>query len=697
MTKILGKRNNKAYDLKTLLGYLADAEDAHRNWRYESWFDSRFRDGQQWDEKTVLALIAKSINPITINRTFPIINMIVGTFIQNQHDIVASGRTEADGEVSQLMSEAIQFVMQQNGGSKMIADAFLDQVMPGFGCIAVEKNHDPRREIVKLRKYPWYTIGWDPFGGPDMSVEDNRFCYYSDWKDLEAVCSLIPDKAQDLREKFEEITASDYSDQGQFDITEEVEQRVRTLINNSNNWATRGRKRVRPCEMWYTVPVEAWFCVMPNGSVLELNDQLPINHQYEMVSAASQCVKAIVNKVRVATFVADLLLRDVPSPLPHDEYPFVSFLGYTDSYRQPFGVVRQIREQNMEVNKRRTMAVSLISNRRVIMEEGSVEDHDHAYAEVNKQDGLIVLRNGKSETFQIQELGTMAPQQNELLFLAEREMQEITGANNESLGYKTAGSQSNAALETKKEQSNVMTASLMMNVKTSQQKLGERIIAHVQRDWSGPKAMRVTDRVTGAEKFIELNQAVVNNGIITIRNDITQGRYDIVVTDKPMTATVREKNLELIFSSIQQAPQEAIAPLLALAFDLTDLPHKEQMLHQVRMSLGVEPIDPLLTKAEAEAKAMAKQQAMEEAQAADSQMTQAERQAELEKTQAEIQKILAEAEAKQQEAGLDAEKLALDRDKLALDKSKEARESFAQGVEIASAQSPEPKEKEKAK
>ena len=65
---------------------------------------------------------------------------------------------------------------------------------------------------------------------------------------------------------------------------------------------------------------------------------------------------------------------------------------------------------------------------------------------MNSQDGLIVLNDGKSGTFQIQELGTMAPQQMDVMMQSEREMQEISGANNEALGYKTAGSKSNMAL-----------------------------------------------------------------------------------------------------------------------------------------------------------------------------------------------------------------------------------------------------------
>lgn len=680
MTQTIDIISGKALPLKKLHGYIAEAESAHEHWRKESWIDSRFRDGQQWTQEEYQSMVEKGINPLTINRIFPVINMICGTYITNRHDIVAKGRTQQDAEISQTMSEALKFVMDQNGGFDLLYRAFENQVITGFGAMGVETNPDPRFEITKLRLYPWYSLWWDMYSSPWMNPDECRYVFYQDWKDLDAVMAMYPDKASELYEHYGELTSDSQAArawEGEVDIGTLIEEQIQYLSNGSR-WADKQRKRIRPCEMWYTVPKQAMFAVMPNGYAYEVSNDISPQEQYQLIQQADRIVQTIIKKIRVAHIVGQLVLNDIPSPLPHDQYPFIPFIGYTDSYNMPFGVPRQIREQDMEVNKRRSMALSLISNRRVIMERNTAEDHNQVYEEVNAQDGLIILNDGKSNTFQIQELGQMAPQQMDVMIQTEREIQEISGANNESLGYQTSGSQSNMALETKQKQSNVMTASMQLNLKRSQRMLGERVIAHIQRDWTAPKVLRVTDRVTGAETFTQINTPIRDpqSGQITIHNNLSQGRYDVIVTDAPLTDTIREKNLELIFSAIQKSPPEAIAPLLNLAFQLTDLPNKDQLLHQLRMALGVEPIDPLLTKAEAEQKAKERQQQLEQQQAAVAEQEQQTQALENQKIQAEIQKIMADIQAQAAEVNTEQAKVNLDR-------QKESREAYAAGHKIA--------------
>jgi len=174
--------------------------------------------------------------------------------------------------------------------------------------------------------------------------------------------------------------------------------------------------------------------------------------------------------------------------------------------------------------------------------------------------------------------------------------------------------------------------------------LGEQLSSLIQNEWTGERVLRVTDRVSGVEKFVEVNQPFYDEQAhaISVKNDITSGRFDIVITDRPMTDTVREKNLELIFSAMQKSPPEAIAPLLSLALELSDLPHKDRLLQQIRMVLGVEPIDPLLSTAEAEQRAQEKQAALEQQAQADSQFEQQMRQLELQEKQAQIEKTYAD-------------------------------------------------------
>jgi len=455
---------------------------------------------------------------------------------------------------------------------------------------------------------------------------------------------LFPEKRKELLDKFSQLSRTHYVP----DITDDqgtaIEEYHRLL--SSNSWVNSGRKRIRPVEMWYTKITKSTFAVMPDSRVIDLDNTLGISSQYSIIKQAKELVTAHVKKMRVATFASDLLLQDVPSPYAHDKYPFAPFVGYLDRFNCPFGVPRQVKEQLMEVNKRRSMALALISNRRIIAEEGSAKDLNKAYDEANRVNGLVILNKGKKGTFEIEELANLAPAQIDLMLQSEREIQEIVGTNDEALG-KESKLQSGVALERKMELAAPVTASLLENAKYSQKRLGELTLAMVQSEWTGPKVLRVVDRISGAEKFVEINQRIYNEnlGIIETRNNIAESTFDIVVSSAPMTDTMREKNMELLFSAINKAPPEAVGPLLNVAFEISDIPSKDALLKQIRAATGIEEIDPELPKAEQEAILAQKEEAKNTAAKEEADFARREREMQINLGIAKMEKLRSEAAA----------------------------------------------------
>lgn len=634
-------------DIKTLLSWVSEAQTAFQGWRADSWEDYEFRDGKQWSSADINKLKAKGVKALTINRIFPILNLINGHYLNNRQDVVAKGRTKQDNELGQVMSEGIHFVMSQNRGMQRAGAAFNDQITAGFGCLGVGFNDDPRKEKIKVSSLDWYSVWWDPYATPWMDKDDCRYVFTAEWADLNELTALFPEHKRAIMDQFQTLS----SDTAHGEVNDEglqIEEYKRYL--SSAHWVDDERKRVRPVEMWYTQFVKRWFAVMPNGRVIDLDEITDTQQEYRLIQSAQEVVSAYVKKIRVATFLGTLLLQDVWSPYVHDEYPFVPYVGYLDRYGFPYGIPRQIKEQDMEVNKRRTMALSLISNRRVIIEKGAAENENTVYAEANRTDGYIVLKPGKKNAFEIQEMSQMAASQIELMAQSEREIQEISGANDESLGY-SARVQSGVALDKRQQTTATITASLLENAKYSQKMLGERIAALIQDSWTDEKVMRITDRITGTEKFISINERIHSESGAVLKNDITQAIFDIEITARPATATVREKNSDLIFSAINKSPPEAIGPLLNLALEISDLPNKDLLLQQIRKATGVAPLNDDLPLEEREElqRAEADQKAAEE----DKETAQQDETLRLEndKLAAETEKLRAEAEKAQADAG----------------------------------------------
>jgi len=647
----MGKIGKKP-TIDTFLAWAYEAMQMHYSWHKDSWEDFEFRDGTQWKDEDVQKLLDKGINPLTINRIFPVLNLIFGNYIRNQKDIVAKGRTKHDNELAQVASEGIQLVIDQNGGTAIQREAFQNAITTGFGCVYTGFNNDPRKENILLRQIPWYAVRWDPYADPWFNTNNCRYVFLAEWKDIENVKMFFPDKAKEIDETCNEISegpaAETYLPGGEIDDVGTLIENYKKLIS-SGDWVNKERKRVRPIEMWYTSIEPTWFAIMPDDRVFEL-DNYSINEQYNIVIASRELIKAHVKKMHVATFLGKLLLQDVPTPFPHSEYPFTSFVGYLDRYNFPYGVPRQVKEQNMEVNKRRSMALALMNSRRTITEEGAAEDLNAVHREVNHLDGFVVMKKGKGDSINIHELSDLAAPQVEMMRQSEQEIQEIVGANDESLGYNTPA-QSGVSLEKKRQFSSTVTLSLMENAYRSQKLLGEKVLSLIQNSWTEEKVLRVIDRLSGVEKFIEINQKVqTETGAIEVKNDITQARFDLVVATKEITDTMRDKNLDLLFSAINKAPPEAVAPLLNVAFEISDIPEKERILDKIRAATGMPEEEEDLTAEQRKQKlqeAKMQQEAEQQKAAAAEDMKQ---EVDRRKDEATIEKLKAEGEAKLLEA-----------------------------------------------
>lgn len=680
--------------IETLISWVAQAQFAFSEWRSDSWDDVKLYDGGkgQWTDEDWQEAEDAGIDPITINRTFPAINLLLGSQVINKFNILAKARTSKDAETSQVMSEGIQFVMDQNNGEFLISSAFKDGVIPGFGCISPGLNPDPRKEKLKLSCRDWKEIWWDPFGSPWLEPDKCRYVFHQRWIDLSELQELFPKKRQELKNKFHELAGTQKNEWGSFYSDEATIIEEHKQLLSGTQWTNSDRTRVRPVEMWYTLFRSLWFAVFPDGRVIELRDDLPIMEQYQIVNNCQQVVSANVRKVFSSTFVGDLLLQQSSTPFPHDEYPFIPFIGYLDRYNWPYGVPRQIKGQDVEVNKRRSMAMALLKKRRVIAEkdvtDGGEDGLQALYEEANKIDGFLVINPGKRKSIEIIEQGQLSQYQIQLLEQSEREIEETTGVVAERMGY-GGKAQSGKAIEKKQQAGSMISAPLFDNLRRSIKMLGDQTVANIQGFWTGEKVLRITDRMTGAEKFVALNEAVqTENGTIEIKNNITQGKYDTVVSDAPQTDTIREQNLNLIIEWVKKSPPEVIPHLMNLAFELSNIPNKEQLLARLKPVLGVSPEEEDLSADEIKQRTLQELEAQQEKQAKEQQFIEQKAELELEKNRlenekirAEIAKILSDTDVGRIKPILqdekDMKKVVLERDKLDL-------EEFKVGMDLVS-------------
>ena len=591
------------YDIDDLHNFVYEAQEAGQIWRPQSWSDTMMYDGTQWSETDYQIAVEAGIDPLTINRIFPTVNLILGLQVVNRNNIIAKGRTKKDSDTAQTMTEAIQFVLDQCGGEFIIQKAYKDQIIGGIGYAYVGYSTDPREEKIRVAYRDWKEMWFDPFGDPWLDIGSCRYVFHSPWVDLEELKAVYPkhSKALDEYTEGDEWNKSHHSGVW-YDEAQEVEDyKLRYGFHGLQ------RKRVRPVDMWYPEYKELTVALFDDGSCKEIDDAIPPNDIVNIIYNCKSINKAIIKKMRNTVFLGDLILYDEYSPYGHDKYPFVPFISYLDRFGFPFGVPRQLTGQQTEINKRRSMALALLKTRRVTVEEGVVQDADalqKIYEEANKPSGFIVVKNGRMNGIKIEENAQLAAPQMDILRDSEREIQQISGANAELHGYRQSASESGIAIRERMNQSATMVASLSENLRRSLKVMGTLVVDEVQNTWTDERIIRVTDKLTGADRFVEINKRLpdYNTGAVAIKNNITQGKFDLVITETPATDTVREQNMMLLIETMKKSPPEMAPYIFATAMELSNLPNKDVLLAKIHPMLKIDPTEEDLSPDEIRAK-----------------------------------------------------------------------------------------------
>lgn len=218
-------------DIVTLIGWMREAQLASADWRAESWIDCAMRDGDSLTQEQYWKFINAGIDPVLVNRIFPVCNLIKGLNVTNKSNLIAKGRTQNDTETAGMMSEAMQFVIDQNIGDHECNQAFDDQVDAGIGFVGVFDETDPRKENIKIGYKDWKELWWDPFASPYLVADQCRYVFTQPWIDAEDLIAAYPKMASEIRQIYGEMsgTARGSYNYTMYDEASQVEDRKKCM------------------------------------------------------------------------------------------------------------------------------------------------------------------------------------------------------------------------------------------------------------------------------------------------------------------------------------------------------------------------------------------------------------------------------------------------------------------------------------
>lgn len=557
--------------------WFKSAVDASQDWRTEAREDYGFVAGKQWTAGEKAAFKESGRPAITINRIKPLINVLSGYQRLNRYDINFLPRTQDDGKLCEVRKGLTKYILDRSGYDREESNAFLDMAIGGIGWLEVGYRFDDEigdGEAIVKRQEPFGIYVDAEAHMNDFS--DAKYICRAKWVDKEELKSIYPEFASDIDlqcevyDKAEESTA---------------ENRERDAL-----WYKKDLQKVRLVECWYKVKERETMYYLNDGTSIP---QADIKVEYFLQGMIAGMRDITVTKVRVGTFFDKVLLEDMESPYEHGDFPFVPIVCYYYGVDDvPAGVVRDLKDVQREINKRRIQELHILNTTGNgggwIEEDAMTPEQEQDFKDHGSAPGHFTkVKTGALTTGKIREraVGAIPSGVINAENQSTSDLVAISGINEALMGTDIPAQSSGRAIELKQKQAITHIAPMFDALRAAKRKVAELLWGRrghkgiIPQYYTDDKVYRV-EGVNG-QQFIRVNEQVLvqdeTAGIIhKTLNDLSEGEFDIVISDVTASATQRQAQMWELLDSVRTLGLSGDM-VFDIILDLSDLPNKEEI------------------------------------------------------------------------------------------------------------------------
>lgn len=553
-----------------------------------------------YDDKQVtpeLAAITEARGqPLLINNLIkPTINGILGLEAKTRPGIKLVADDNSGEEFVSALGQELNDAARLSRCDRACSDAYAAMIKTGVGWVEVGINRDPFMPPYECTYVHRNEIWWD-WHSKRSDLLDCRWMFRKKWLDLDTA-KITFKKHAELIEQIanswsgwdefnEELTLNNSPDLVAAYAT------YRSGAMNELEWWDSNRRRVLVYEVYYRVWENKLVLKTDSGAVHVFDKNNPL-HVAAAQSGRATLEMADFSRVRQAYFMGPHLLSDIPSPHPHNYYPYVPFFGYReDRTGIPYGVVRSMIPAQDEINHRRSKLTWLLNIKRAIVDDDALYNMsvDELIDELHKGDSVITLNSNRKRdnAFRIDTETGIAAQQFQVLQESQKLIQDLAGVYSAFLGQES-GAKSGVAISSLVEQGTVTLSEINDNLIFARSLVHELLLAHViKRIGRSEKVVNIKDQKTKTGKRVVLNQRVQNGNVVSINNDVTQIRARVVVQDVPATAGYRQQMSMMLADMVGRMPPEFQPILIELVVDSSDLDNRDEIVQRIRKMTGQE-------------------------------------------------------------------------------------------------------------
>lgn len=584
--------------LRMLVQYFEESEDMTQDSRLVAENCRNYYDGYQYTPAEIAALKKRGQAPVYDNHIRRKIDSLCGLERRTRTDPKAFPRNPQDERTAEAATDALRYIADQNRFNAVRSEVFNDILVEGTGAAEVVVEEKPGGDLmVVAKRIPWDRYFYDPHSRM-LNFEDKLYDGIVIWLDATQAKRDYPGR-------------EDY-----IDTTMVIGVQGETYDDRPKyTWCDSKRKRVRVVQINYYHEGDWWVATFTKGGFLVD----PVVSPYQDKWGNSAC-------------------------------PIIARSGYVDRENDRYGHCKDLIPLQDEINKRRSKALHLMSQRQTFGNKRAISDVKAAKTEMAKPDGHVQINDAAEfgKDFGVIPTGDMAQGQVLMLDQALASM-NATGANS-ALQGKDERAQSGVALQTKIQAGATELEPQTDGLREWTHQVYEAMWMRVRQFWTGEKWVRVTDDdrnmkwvglnkpVTLQDKISQLQpqeqQALIQQlqlqpgdprlqQVIEIENGVSGLDVDIIVDDGPDVATLHGEQFQLLaeLAGTPQGQQEI--PFTAI-IKASSLRNKDTILDEIEKRR--------------EQMQQSQQQAMEEAK----QLGRAEAEADIAKKQAEAQKTTAQ-------------------------------------------------------
>lgn len=539
--------------------------------------DYDYYDGIQLTESEKAALNDRGQPDIIVNRTRVAINGILGIIAHQHTDPKAWPRTQEDSDSASVASDVLRYVTSKNHFNSIKVLCAKDNFIGG--ACAVMVGVDPNKNV-PLTQIRWEELIYDT-RSRQVNFSDARYMGIGKWMFYDDVQDRYKGKAPSI--------------EGELGTTIGMVGAGDDFMGDrplNQGWLDTRNRRIFVVEMYYRCGKIWYKTVYWAGGVLE-----------EGVSPYKD-------------------ENGIPS------CPIEAVACYIDRQNNRYGLIRDMRPLQDEINKRRSKLLHLVNSSQIEASDPSAIEvnADEARREAARPDGVLPYGWKKVST------SDMAQGQMLLLTEAKNEMERF-GPNPAVLGRQGADT-SGRALLARQQAGMIELAVILDQMEDWELRVYKAIWARVKQYWKAPQFIRVTDDVDDP-KFVGINQPiphpnagqpvmapvphpegglaedpnnpgqalmapqmqniphpmdptqqmqvpVMHPDILGYKNSMAETDVDIVIDTTPATATVMAEQLDSLMKLVSSNPAYAAQVPFEIFLDLMPLPRKRQLIQQIK-------------------------------------------------------------------------------------------------------------------